>query len=390
MRRQNGSLRKRKAGGSWTWLGTWWADGHRRAKTLGKCASMSKTDAQAELRKLLQPLNEAKGATEYTLQGYARTVVFPWYRRSWKPSTAKTTEDRIDHHILKELGNQPLSFFTRETLQNFLDKKAASKRKPRRKKGKENVEGKELLSHSTIAHLRWDLRQLFRMAVNDGLLPRNPAELLHTPKPARRDKRVLSLDELCTILSALPLRERLIISLAAISGLRPGEILALQWGEIAADGLRITRAIYRGIIQTPKTHHSVRTAAISTSIRDDLDQWRAIAPNTNPDDWVFANERGNKPLAHGNYWRRNIKPTLNVLRISGVTFQALRRTAVTLLNDHGADATIVAAQCGHTVDVSTNIYNKIGIQRQQEAINALEQAITTAVHTRQSKGKRHA
>jgi len=61
----------------------------------------------------------------------------------------------------------------------------------------------------------------------------------------------------------------------------------------------------------------------------------------------------------------------------GVTFQALRRTAVTLLNAHGANATIVAAQCGHTVDVSTNVYNKIGIERQHEAINKLANALQT-------------
>ena len=48
---------------------------------------------------------------------------------------------------------------------------------------------------------------------------------------------------------------------------------------------------------------------------------------------------------------------------------------MTLLNANGADATIVAAQCGHTVDVSTNVYNKVGIKRQQEAIDHLTTAL---------------
>jgi hypothetical protein len=40
----------------------------------------------------------------------------------------------------------------------------------------------------------------------------------------------------------------------------------------------------------------VRTAAISESIKADLEAWKAIAPN-NHDEWIFPNENGNKPLA---------------------------------------------------------------------------------------------
>ena len=269
-----------------------------------------------------------------------------------------TTEDRIDHHIMKHIGNKTLSCFTRDNLQEHLDNLS-----------------KTGLSQATLAHLRWDLRQLFKMAVNDGLLPRNPAELLHIPNGTRRQKRYLTIDEVRTIINNLPLRDKIIISLASISGLRPGEILALQWGDITSDGLRITRGIYRGIIQTPKSHHSSRTAAISDTTRQDLEAWRAISPNTQPNDWVFPNEKGNKPLAHGNYWRRSIKPTLDKLQLNGVTFQALRRTCASTLNNLGIDGKLVADQLGHTLDVSTNVYTKTGIQRQNAAITLLEQAL---------------
>ncbi len=321
---------------------------------------MTKAEAQDELAKIVQPVNEQRGAVEYTLQGFARQVVFPWYERSWKPSTAMTTKDRIDHHILKELGITPLSAINRNLLQDFLDRKAATG-----------------LSHSTVAHLRWDLRQLQRMAVNDGLLPRNPAELLHVPKGKRNERTTLTIEAVRTILTMLPLRDSLILKLASIVGMRPGEILALQWQDITSDGLRITRGIYRGIIQTPKTHHSVRTAAISASIREDLQAWQAIAPNTKPEDWIFPNEKGNKPLAHGNYWRRSIKPTLDTLKITGVTFQALRRTCASILNNLGVDGKLVADQLGHSLDVSQNVYTKTGIARQQAAITQLDRAVTT-------------
>jgi hypothetical protein len=52
------------------------------------------------------------------------------------------------------------------------------------------------VSQATIAHLRWDLRQIFRMAVNEGLLVRNPAELLHIPKRNKApERRVLTIHQ---------------------------------------------------------------------------------------------------------------------------------------------------------------------------------------------------
>ena len=371
-RRQDGSLQRRKRAGVWKWMALWWENGSRKAKTIGLCSKMVKAEAEDKLREIIQPVNEASGAVEYTLQGFARQVVFPWYRRSWKPSTATTTEDRIDHHILKELGNKKLSALNRNVLQDFLDRKATEHRKP----AKEGMVG-DLLSHSTLAHLRWDLRQLFRMAVNDGLLPRNPAELLHVPNGARFEKRVLTIGQAQWILAVLDVRERLIVKLAGISGMRPGEIVGLQWGDVGPDGLRITRALYRGTIQSPKTHHSVRTVAISTTIQQDLERWRAIAPNTATDDWVFPSETGKTPIWANSVWYDHIRPILSKAGLGWVNYQVLRRSAVTLLNALGADSTIVAAQMGHTVDVSTNIYNKVGIQRQQNAVQKLDNALRT-------------
>jgi integrase len=101
---------------------------------------------------------------------------------------------------------------------------------------------------------------------------------------------------------------------------------------------------------------------------------------TAPDDWVFPSETGKTPIWANNVWYDHIRPTLSKAGLGWVNYQVLRRSAVTLLNALGADSTIVAAQMGHTVDVSTNIYNKIGIQRQQNAIQQLDNALQTKNH----------
>jgi hypothetical protein len=44
----------------------------------------------------------------------------------------------------------------------------------------------ESLSFSTVDHLRWDLKQVFDMAISKGHFERNPAQLLFTPRDAPR------------------------------------------------------------------------------------------------------------------------------------------------------------------------------------------------------------
>ena len=65
-------------------------------------------------------------------------------------------------------------------------------------------------------------------------------------------------------LDVLDLRERVVAQLAIIRGMRPGEILALQRRHVAGDcrELGIEQRLYRGDIDTPKTHKSTRTVAI--------------------------------------------------------------------------------------------------------------------------------
>ena len=92
----------------------------------------------------------------------------------------------------------------------------------------------------------------------------------------------------------------------------------------------------------------------------------------------FPAEHGRTPLAHGNYSRRHVKPTLDRLNIKGVTFQVLRRSCASLLNGLGIDGKLVADQPGYTLDVSQNVYTKVAIGRQEEAINQLDTALNTA------------
>jgi len=52
--------------------------------------------------------------------------------------------------------------------------------------------------------------------------------------------------------------------------------------------------------------------------------------------------------------------------------------------DDESDPTVIAAQCGHSVDVSLNVYNRIGIERQRTAIQKLDDALSPASDLRRA------
>jgi hypothetical protein len=87
----------------------------------------------------------------------------------------------------------------------------------------------EALSFSVVDHLRWDLKQIFDMAVAEGHMRLNPALLLFTPKDAKKPiRRAMTIEEVQICFGALNQRERLIAKLAILAGMRPGEIFALK------------------------------------------------------------------------------------------------------------------------------------------------------------------
>jgi len=346
------------------WVALWWQDGSRRYKTLGRCTQMTHGEARLQLDGIVGPLNRAAqdGPKQYKLREFVEEKYLPFSLRKWKESTIGTSKQRIRHHLLEELGDSELHLLKREGLQDFLEQKAASG-----------------LSASIVSHLRWDLRAIFQLAVEDGMADRNPATSLVTPANASRSiTRAMNRDEVNTVLAALELRDRLIVRLAVFSGMRPGEIFGLKWRHVGDDGAVIEQRIYRRKIGTPKTHRSVRTAAFTPIIVSEVKQWQAISPNTNPDAWVFPSERLTTPLIQDNWWRRSVAPKLKKLNLEWANFQVMRRTHASLSRRAGIDPKIVADQLGHGLGVNLDVYTKSDLIQRKEAVKKLEVEVTAA------------
>src|SRR5213594_2466149 len=231
-------------------------------------------------------------------------------------------------------------------------------------------------SFSVVDHLRWDLRAIFRLAAQDRLLSSNPAEMLFTPPTlATPSRRVLTPEQVQQILLVLPVREQLIVRLALFSGMRPGEIFALQWKHIAGDHVEVVHRIYRGKLDRPKSERSKRTVALSSTPQSLITQWRQQSRSCDPDAWVFPSAKLTTPLGRDNAWRGLIAPRLKTVQLEWATFQIMRRTHASLSRQAGIDPKLVADQLGHGLGVNLDVYTVAALHKRQDAVEMLESAL---------------
>ena len=120
---------------------------------------------------------------------------------------------------------------------------------------------------------------------------------------------------------------------------------------------------------------SVRFAALSATVREDLDGWLGRDPDAGPDDWLFPSEKLSKPMSKDNAVRRYIRPKLVAAGYGWVDFHVMRRTHASLMRELGVDPKVVADQQGHTLDVNLNVYTETSLESRIDAVETLGSAL---------------
>ena len=358
---QEGSLQIRSHGKRKNWAVLYREGGVRKYHTLGLYSKLTKSQAQEKQAEFMQEVNARQSTSpnpDITFGDFLQGVALPFYRLKWKKSTASTTEGRMTYH-LAEFNDTRLQAITLNTLQEFLNRKAVK------------------LSRSIVAHLRWDLRAVFRLAVAEGYTQRDPTPALYTPKDAKtKPTRTLAAEEVPPYIDALDQREQVLAYLAIFTGMRPGEMLALQRRHVTADcsEIVIEQALYRGSIDTPKTLSSRRKVAVPPETAAVLSGWMEFV-GPNPKAWVFASENPAKPLWRDNAWYRYMKPKLTLIGLGWANFQSLRRTHASLGHELGIDPKVSADQRGHGIGVAIDVYTKSPMASRAGAASKLELAV---------------
>lgn len=144
-----------------------------------------------------------------------------------KSSTYRNYETYINRHIAPYFGDLPLQSLTPDQLQRFVNYKSENGRLDGKPGG---------ISSKTIINMKNMIHAALKQAEINGMVSRNVATLIKSPKHEKVEMRVLTNKEFFRLLAAAANdREGAPIILALYTGMRVGEIMALKVFDIDLD-----------------------------------------------------------------------------------------------------------------------------------------------------------
>jgi integrase len=270
-------------------------------------------------------------------------------RRPIKPASVAAFESYLRNHVAPHIGQAELESFNNGALKEFVQ-----------------VLVQKQLAPKTIAEVSAFVRTILASVLDqDGnqVYPRNwNLDFVDAPPIAKQHQPTVTKEFLQNILSdkKLKVRNRVMLALLASTGMRIGELQALQIGPDLSDQnsvwdsgeklIRIRKSIFRGQLQDPKTPASVRDIDLPTSVNEMLQRF---ATGRRQHEFLFCSKSG-KPLEQSYINRYVLKP----LGIPGA--HSLRRFRVSHLREVGCNEDILRHWIGHSAgsDV-TNRYSKL-------------------------------
>jgi integrase len=314
-----------------------------------KAAGRSKKDAEKLLTRHLSELHQgvfrdikATGFSEFAdqwLQDFAATRV--------KISTHRSYKGLLEYHLKPFFKNYLLSQIEARDIQRFVSSKANCKDEDHK------------LSGRSVNYLLMVLKMMFKCAKQWRLLRENPAEGISRVRQEQQEMDFLRPNEIVALLKHSEEPYRTLFLTAILTGMRRGELLGLQWGDINwIDNLiYVRRSLYwrlrsetendspRWHFSSPKSVKSIRTIVMSPKLREAL-QIHRINGAISPQDLVFCSSEGT-PMDPDNMVKQQFQPALTFAELRRIRFHDLRHTYTTLLIAQGAHAKFIQSQLGH-------------------------------------------
>ena len=225
-----------------------------------------------------------------------------WYENyakiKMRPSTYLTYHGYIENHIKPQLGKIPLNDLTTLHLQQFYKKLLADGRVERIEAQKQP----KGLSAKTVRNIHQIISSALKLAVEQRLIARNPADGCALPKAEHKEMQTLPVEQLTSFLrEAKDSGVFVLYYIDLTTGLRRGELLGLKWSDIDLEkgDLRVQRQIGRidgKIIEMPlKTKNAYRTLPLA---EDTIGVLKAQKQKTGDSPWVFPSPTG-RPISPG-------------------------------------------------------------------------------------------
>jgi integrase len=200
------------------------------------------------------------------------------------------------------------------------------------------------VSPKTVANRITVFRTIWKSARTWGYVSHDPFAGVILPKLTTPESRCLSSEEVQLVLAHAPEPYKTLYLLAAETGMRGGEICALEWSDVDLDGrtVRVRRSAWKGHTTEPKTRAGRRTIAISDHLGLALASLRS--PRTGR---VFVNQFG-RAMDQEKVVQRNLRPLLKSLGLPSAGLHAFRHFNATLMDAQSIPMKMRQTRLGHS------------------------------------------
>lgn len=291
------------------------------------------------------------------------------------PGTRMLIESNLRNHLLPELADVPLGRCRTSQLQAVITGLRLRNGRPP--------------APSTVGVVLQHLRQILAAAVQDRMIPHNPAAAVKLPRGGPSEVVIPTPDEVDVILGAIDDRSRALVAVGAGLGLRQGESFGLSLDRV--DFLRRTVKVDRQLVRLergsalapPKTARSYRTIPLPDSIALELARHVERYPSDDPDGLIFQAPLGGR-LRRDGWNRRTWKPAVTVAGRAELGYHSLRHFYASALIRSGLSAPAVARRLGNSPAMVLETYAhlwKDDDDRTRDAIDGLFQVASVTSTT---------
>ena len=345
--------------------GTWWAFIHDQGRRTKRCFRTESEARQfAEVMSVRLKLADVSGESVSLLRSPQTGPTIREYVEGWlstyaevhcKPTTAKGYRQLLTMHVYPLIGDRRLDQVARADIKHLIGVLLGKK-----------------LKKSSVHNILTPLKEAYHHAIDDGLVANNPVvrtgRFTRTDEDRRATIQPLTRTEVGILLEAAEVHAKSVATLllcAVRTGLRQGELIGLQWGDVDFHGrfIEVRRAIVRGQATTTKTR-KIRRVDVTPQLTDRLKQLKetrlleaAMSGKPSPD-WVFLSPLGCR-------WdernlRRAFYKVLEAAKLRRVRFHDLRHTYASLLIQTTAPAKYIQEQLGHaSIQVTMDVYGHL-------------------------------
>ncbi|MFC2024311.1 tyrosine-type recombinase/integrase [Chloroflexota bacterium] len=333
-----------------------------------------KSDAQRRLTELLSSLDKGVYTPpgRLTVADYLHKWLKEYVRANLSPRTAEGYEHICNHYFIPCMGNVRLNGLKPEHLQHFY-----------------SIQLSNGLSAQTVRHHHNCLHKALQTAVEWGLLARNIADAVTTPRAQNVEMQTWDEDEISSFLEAVrQTRYFALFHTALFTGMRRSELLALRWCDLdlLLCQIYVSRSLHvlRGgqvIIRQPKSAKGRRTIALSpltASVLREHREKRALErvmlgkPLTG-EDLVFSGAEG-KPLLPNSVthaWIKLVRRT----GIKPIRLHDARHSHASLMLKQGTHPKVVQERLGHaSIQITLDTYSHVAPGLQEAAAARFDQA----------------